>query len=146
MDSKFNHNHICPYMRKENYKEEEVVWREGWIHRRETGEGEFSTHRIAKSLWIVKSQRKNSVTEFLDGGICGHCSLRPFPGNVWENTVLWKYYWDRFSIYSSGWPGSHFVDQVILAITYPPISAPRVLGLKACVSMPTMETFLSLKN
>jgi hypothetical protein len=39
---------------------------------------------------------------------------------------------DRVSLYSSGCPGTHFVDQAGLELRNPPASASRVLGLKAC--------------
>jgi hypothetical protein len=39
---------------------------------------------------------------------------------------------DRVSLYSSGCPGTLFVDQVGLELRNPPASASGVLGLKAC--------------
>jgi hypothetical protein len=38
---------------------------------------------------------------------------------------------DRVSLYTSGCPGVHFVDQAGLKLRNPPASASRVLGLKA---------------
>jgi hypothetical protein len=43
---------------------------------------------------------------------------------------------DRVSLYSSGCPGSLFVDQAGLELRNPPASASRVLGLKACATTP----------
>jgi hypothetical protein len=43
---------------------------------------------------------------------------------------------DRVSLYSSGCPGTHFVDQPGLELRNPPASASRVLGSKACATMP----------
>jgi hypothetical protein len=43
---------------------------------------------------------------------------------------------DRVSLYSPGCPGTHFVDQAGLELRDPPASASRVLGLKACATMP----------
>jgi hypothetical protein len=43
---------------------------------------------------------------------------------------------DRVSLYSPGCPGTHFVDQAGLELRDPPASASRVLGLKACTTMP----------
>jgi hypothetical protein len=40
-----------------------------------------------------------------------------------------------FSV-SPGCPGTHFVDQAGLELRNPPASASRVLGLKACATMP----------
>jgi hypothetical protein len=50
---------------------------------------------------------------------------------------------DRF-LYSSGCPGTHFVDQAGLELRNPPASASRVLGLKACATMPGQNTFLCI--
>jgi hypothetical protein len=41
---------------------------------------------------------------------------------------------DRVSLYSPGYPGTHFVDQVSLELRNPPASASQVLGLKACTT------------
>jgi hypothetical protein len=43
---------------------------------------------------------------------------------------------DRVSLYSPGCPGTHSVDQAGLELRNPPASASRVLGLKACTTMP----------
>jgi hypothetical protein len=43
---------------------------------------------------------------------------------------------DRVSPYSSGCTGAHFVDQAGLELRNPLASASRVLGLKACTTMP----------
>jgi hypothetical protein len=45
-------------------------------------------------------------------------------------------FWDRVSLCSPGCPGTHFVDQAGLELRNPPASASRVLGLKACATMP----------
>jgi hypothetical protein len=44
---------------------------------------------------------------------------------------------DRISLYSPGCPGTHFVDQAGLELRNPPASVSRVLGLKACATMPS---------
>jgi hypothetical protein len=41
-----------------------------------------------------------------------------------------------FSLYSPGCLGTHFVDQTGLELRNPPTSASRLLGLKACSTMP----------
>jgi hypothetical protein len=46
------------------------------------------------------------------------------------------FFWDRVSLCSPGCPGTHFVDQAGLELRNPPASASRVLGLKACATMP----------
>jgi hypothetical protein len=43
---------------------------------------------------------------------------------------------DRVSLYSSGCPGTHFVDQAGLELRNLPASASRVLGLKVYANMP----------
>ena len=43
---------------------------------------------------------------------------------------------DRFSLYSPGCPGAHFVGQAGLELRNQPASASRVLGLKACATTP----------
>jgi hypothetical protein len=43
---------------------------------------------------------------------------------------------DRVSLYSPGCPGTHFVDQAGLELRNLPASTSRVLGLKACATMP----------
>ena len=47
--------------------------------------------------------------------------------------VGWLVFRDRISLYSLG---THPVDQVGLKLRNPPASASRVLGLKACATMP----------
>jgi hypothetical protein len=41
---------------------------------------------------------------------------------------------DRVFLYSPGCPGTHSVDQAVLELRNPPVSASRVLGLKACAT------------
>jgi hypothetical protein len=49
---------------------------------------------------------------------------------------------DRVSLYSSGCPGTHFVDQAGLELRNPPASASQVLGLKACATTTWYQPFL----
>jgi hypothetical protein len=42
----------------------------------------------------------------------------------------------RVSLFSPGYPGTHFVDQAGLELRNPPASASQVLGLKACATTP----------
>jgi hypothetical protein len=49
---------------------------------------------------------------------------------------------DRVSLCGPGCPGTHFVDQAGLELRNPPASASRVLGLKACTTMPGLLLFL----
>jgi hypothetical protein len=48
---------------------------------------------------------------------------------------------DRVSLYSPGCPGTHFVDQTGLELRNLPASASRVLGLKTCATMPSLDIF-----
>jgi hypothetical protein len=48
-------------------------------------------------------------------------------------------FWDRVSLYSSGCPGTHFVDQAGQELRNPPASASQVLGLKACATTPGLH-------
>jgi hypothetical protein len=54
--------------------------------------------------------------------------------------VLFCFFRDRVSLYSSGCPGTHSVDQTILKLRNPPASASasasQVLGLKVCAHYP----------
>jgi hypothetical protein len=43
---------------------------------------------------------------------------------------------DRVSLYSPGYPGTHFVDQAGLELRDSPASASQVLGLKVCATTP----------
>jgi hypothetical protein len=49
-------------------------------------------------------------------------------------------------LYSPGCPGTHFVDQAGLELRNPPASASRVLGLKACATMPGQCFYYSNKK
>jgi hypothetical protein len=49
---------------------------------------------------------------------------------------LFLFFRDRVSVFNSGCPGTHFVDQAGLELRKPPASASRVLGLKACATTP----------
>jgi hypothetical protein len=49
---------------------------------------------------------------------------------------------DRFSLYSPGCPGTHFVNQAGLKLRNPPDFASRVLGLKVCATTPGQMYFL----
>jgi hypothetical protein len=51
---------------------------------------------------------------------------------------------DSVSLSSSDCPGTHFVDQAGLELRNPPASASRVLGLKACATMPGALFFFYL--
>jgi hypothetical protein len=55
-----------------------------------------------------------------------------------ENFILFFcFFQDRDSLCSPGCPGTHSVDQAGLELRNPPASASQVLGLKACVTMPS---------
>ena len=50
---------------------------------------------------------------------------------------LFFFFWNRVSLYSTGYPGTHSVDQLASEIW--PASASRVTGLTACATMPDYE-------
>jgi hypothetical protein len=71
----------------------------------------------------------------------------------WGNASMWSsckafslsappplFFWDRVSLCSPGYPGTHFVVQAYLKLRNPPASASWVLGLKVCA--PTPGSFL----
>jgi hypothetical protein len=68
--------------------------------------------------------------------LCIRCGmLRPYES--WFLVFFFFFFfWDRVSLYSSGCPGTHFVDQAGLKLRNPPASACLVLGLKACATTP----------
>ena len=51
-------------------------------------------------------------------------------------------FWDRFSLYSPGFPGSCFVDQGGLELRSSPASASQVLELLACTITAWLKLFL----
>jgi hypothetical protein len=50
--------------------------------------------------------------------------------------ILFLFFWDRVSLYSPGYLGTHSVDQAGLELRNPPASASQVLGLKAFATTP----------
>jgi hypothetical protein len=48
-------------------------------------------------------------------------------------------FFETVSLYSSGCPGTHFVDQAGLELRNSPASASPVLGLKACTTTPSLK-------
>jgi hypothetical protein len=50
--------------------------------------------------------------------------------------VVFVLFQDRVSLYSPGYPETHFVDQASLKLRNPPASASQVLGLKVCATTP----------
>jgi hypothetical protein len=53
---------------------------------------------------------------------------------------------DRVFLYSPGCPGTHSVDQAVLELRDSPASASRVLGLKACVTIPGLSYVLRTQS
>jgi hypothetical protein len=76
------------------------------------------------------------------------CSIESVPGadKIWKPFlsllvclfVCLFVFGDRVSLYSPGYPGTHFVDQAGLELRNPPASASRVLGWKACDTTPSL--------
>jgi hypothetical protein len=68
------------------------------------------------------------------GAFLNNCSLLFF-------FVCFVFFGDRVSLYHSGCPGTHSVDQAGLELRNPSASASRVLGLKACTTTPGSTLF-----
>lgn len=47
---------------------------------------------------------------------------------------------EMVSMWSPGWPGTHYVDQVSLKLRDLPVSVSRVLGLKVCIATANQES------
>ena len=62
-----------------------------------------------------------------------------------NDTFFLMFFRDRVSLYSSGCPGTHFVDQAGLELRNLPVSASWVLGLKVCATMPNPTGVLMAK-
>jgi hypothetical protein len=64
---------------------------------------------------------------------------------IWTHVLMFipqsLFFRDRVSLYSSGCPGTHSVDQAGLELRNPPASASWVLGLKAWATMPGTISF-----
>jgi hypothetical protein len=75
--------------------------------------------------------------------ICSHTSFLPVRQSDFSFSFLFFdfWFWDRFSLYSPGCPGTHFVDQAGLELRNSPASASQVLGLKACTTTPGQSDF-----
>ena len=63
-----------------------------------------------------------------------------------ERDIVSRGFQDTVSLYSSGCPGSLFVDQAGLELRDPTASASQVLGLKACGSTAQESSPLLLIN
>ena len=90
--------------------------------------------------------------------VCSHCAFRSLqkPGDLKLHTVVSKcvyaknppqtlrragfdhsvilVFGDRVSLYSPGYPGTHFVDQAGLKLRNSPASVSQVVGLKTCTT------------
>ena len=52
------------------------------------------------------------------------------------------FFLDRVSLYNPGCPGTHSIDQAVLELRNPPVSASQVLGLKVCTT--TAQLFVNI--
>jgi hypothetical protein len=71
-----------------------------------------------------------------------HCS--GLTSQVETRFLFLSVFRDRVSLCSPGCPGTHFVGQAGLELRNPPASASRVLGLKACTTMPGVSWIIEL--
>jgi hypothetical protein len=56
-----------------------------------------------------------------------------------KNNFFFFWSFDRVSLCSPDYPGTHSADQTGLKLRNPTASASRVLGLKACSTMPGLR-------
>jgi hypothetical protein len=69
------------------------------------------------------------------------CTLSKYFTRMESSFVVWfLVFRDRVSLYSPGYPGTHFVDQAGFELRNPPVSASQVLGSKACATTPGLES------
>jgi len=107
--------------------------------------GSENLSSITNTTWVGTSSRIRNLF---------HITFKIFTECLWVNiseVIYWNenfyfvwfvclfVFWDKVSLYSPGCPGTHFVDQAGLELRNPPASASRVLGLKACATMPGSE-------
>jgi hypothetical protein len=60
---------------------------------------------------------------------------------IYTSFFFFFFFPDRVSLCSPGCPGTHSVDQAGLKLRNLPASASRVLGLKACTTMPGCDIY-----
>jgi hypothetical protein len=60
--------------------------------------------------------------------------MHPHTYTHYINDFFFPFFWDRVSLCSPGYPGTHYVDQAGLELKNPPASSSQVLGLKACAT------------
>jgi hypothetical protein len=64
----------------------------------------------------------------------------------WNHGTFFFFFFDRVSLYSPGYPGTHFVDQAGLKLRNLPASASQMQGLKSCATTAQPSTMeLSIK-
>jgi hypothetical protein len=101
------------------------------------------TSRVVPLICVVSSHLVKNITCSL---LSDFISLTP-PGfatvvctlselSTFLFVCLFFVFRDRVSLYSPGCPGTHFVEQADLELRNLPASASRVLGSKACATMP----------
>jgi hypothetical protein len=96
-----------------------------------------------EDIYSIPKRRQPGFPSYSRGD-CGRC---PSSLTVWNLSqrglglnlfffflFLFLFFWDRVSLYSSGCPGTHFVDQTGLELRNPPVFDSQVLGLKACAT------------
>jgi hypothetical protein len=76
--------------------------------------------------------------------LCAWGLWKPENQTGYLEDIFFFFFRDGVSLYSSGCPGAHFVDQVGLELRNPPASASRVLGLKACATKASSASDLNL--
>jgi hypothetical protein len=114
------HQTITSKVRYDNKPDDDVVQ---WLKKKSAYHALGSAFNCQQSQ--AKSNKNNKATT-LKNSIVFVCLF----------VCLFVCFQDRVSLYSPGCPGTHFVDQAGLELRNLPASASRVLGLKACATMP----------
>jgi hypothetical protein len=84
-------------------------------------------HRYWKIYGEFTVLHRKCLKSFLVGYIL-FCFVLVWFGLVWFGLVL--FFWGKVSLYSSGCPGTHFVDQAGLELRNPPTFASPSAGIK----------------
>jgi hypothetical protein len=86
-------------------------------------------------LWKMKALKQERGSSYLSLICCVQTFYQLGSFFLWF-FFFFFFFWDRVSLCSPGYPGTHFVAQAGLELRNPPASASQVLGLKACATTP----------
>ena len=111
-----------------------------WLHHHKSPAHKYDDSESASLV----TYRKNMIQvpmlpkdpwsiSLLTDACCWH-NLGEEPWEICYYLIFFFLFWDRVSLCSPGYPGTYSVDQAGLKLRNPPLSASRVLGLKACTT------------